>query len=816
MTDNNKIFSAGAIHLDIARERLTVHGEAVALRRKPMLLLYAMMSRAGELLSKRELIDIGWGDVPVTDAVLATAVKEIRRALGDDARAPRVVENVHGRGYRFLLDVDEVRAPSPETRGAQPPARPEDPSGVPAGDADADGALHRGAIAASPETVPTGPGAATTQTSAPPPPTGTADRPRSLRGMAGWIGIAVFATVAVLLWSTPPWKAPRGPAGAASLPENAVPAPSDGRPSIAVLPLADMSPGGDRGWFADGLTEEILNELARSPDLLVASRTSAFRFRDGATDVREIGRELGVEYVMEGSVRSAADRLRITVQLIRADDGLHVFSESWDRPFALDSVLGVQQEISRRVLTALNATLAPRRGQSSPIVSGGDGGVALDAYEDFLRGRELVRSRTPEGLTEGLALLNRSVEAAPDYAPAHAAIALGSLFSASYLGTTLDEAMRRANAHLRIARALAPDSEEALTAASLLAMAEGDDEASLEFANAAVATVPSSAEAHYRRGVALFKLGYLQEALDAARRASLLDPLSLPINSMLSSSYMLFGMPEEAIALARRTLRHNPDSAIALATLGELLARVGDYSDACRYLYAALERAPDAEVVIRHHAELLWRLGADDPLLDTARPSAWAARAAVLLERGQDGEPLALARANREYVLQGLDAQDIAYWAGDLDLARELARRRLGVTRPLEREGPFTYSEDFHQLIALLGDEVQMARLNGMLRERFADWAPAPGDMVLPADLYGAAAWRLLEGDASGALAPLELAAERGYVLRELRLDPLFDGLREMPRFVAVLETMAATAAAHRDRVPGTLRLTAAPRDTGL
>ncbi|MEO0423287.1 MAG: winged helix-turn-helix domain-containing protein [Pseudomonadota bacterium] len=730
MTEEQEVLRSGEILLDIAAERLEYAGAARELRPKHLRLLHALMRRPGELLSKRELIEIGWGNVPVTDAVLTTAIKEIRRALGDDAKSPWAIENVHARGYRFLPAVQaEPRTAAPVGEATPSPDRPSP-------------VLPRVAIAAA----------------------------------------IVLAIAAAGFF----WRPPQQQEAPALIAENTVPA-------IAVLPLDDMSPGGDQGWFADGLAEEILNELAQSTQLRVASRTSAFRFRGAERDVRDIAQALGVDYVMEGSVRTAGEKLRITVQLIRADDGIHVLSKSWNRPFDVEQVFDVQHEISQQVLEVLSAAIGV---EATPTPFAPRGDIDLKAYEQFLRGRELVRTRTADGVREGLTLLSQSVAAAPDFAASHAALALGRLLSVQALNAPIDEARAQAAAHLRTATALAPESVEALTAAALLAMMEGDPERSLSLADQALRRAPNTAEAQFRRAAALGMLGSPHESHEAFRRAVLLDPLSPVISGALVQAHLYNREEAAAIALAEKIYRWNPEHVAAQFALGFALGQVGQYERAYAMLDRAWQQNPREPLMTQRRNDLLWRLGADAWLEES--PHGWGVHAAVALERGDRAGAIARLDENTVLTYAGISAFDIAYWGSVSSLAQSYAResiQRFGLT---ESKISLGYTRPLHQAIFVLGIEPEARSLRALMDERFEGWSPSDDVPLRDEELLGAAAWRMLEGDAAGALAWLEDAARRGRVLRELRLDPLFDDLREDVRFSNVLSRMDETAAAIR------------------
>jgi len=191
--------------------------------------------------------------------------------------------------------------------------------------------------------------------------------------------------------------------------------------SIAVLPFADFSPDGDHEWFADGLTEEILNSLARTPDLQIASRTSSFAFRGKTDDIPAIAAQLGVAHILEGSVRRAGDRLRITAQLIRADDDKHLWSKNFDG--SSDDSIAIQEEIAYEIARALETAMDPE--ELARMLSAGTRSV--EAWETYLRGlalnSEYRSSGIATGVSEVIALFDRAVELDPGFADAHLMLA---------------------------------------------------------------------------------------------------------------------------------------------------------------------------------------------------------------------------------------------------------------------------------------------------------------------------------------------------------------------------------------------------------
>jgi len=339
---------AGDLVLDRADERLLNRGSPVRLGGKAILLLQALMERPLTLVTKDELFEAAWPGLAVSESVLTTAVKEIRQAIGDKARAPRMIETVHGRGYRFLLPVEE---------------RDEPPSRL-----------------------------------------GPVRSARRVRPM--WIAAALAVLVAVsvgALWTR------HGSERVSELTFHPHPQ------SIAVLPFEDMSAAHDQQWFAAGMTEEILNSLARTPDLRVAARTSTEGIGHG--DMRAIGRKLNVAYVLEGSLRREGQRVRVTAQLIRSRDGFHVWSQDYDRSTA--DVIGIQEQMAIAIARSLKTVMSPDK--LAAMVSLGT--RSADAYEEYLRGLADQRSALATGnirdTEDAYAAFERARQLDPQFAAAH-------------------------------------------------------------------------------------------------------------------------------------------------------------------------------------------------------------------------------------------------------------------------------------------------------------------------------------------------------------------------------------------------------------
>ncbi len=295
--------------------------------------------------------------------------------------------------------------------------------------------------------------------------------------------------------------------------------------SVAVMPFANLSGDPDYAYFTDGISEELLNSLARVSGLQVSARTSSFSFKDGTTDVPTIGRKLNVAAVLEGSVRREGKLVRITAQLINSVNGYHLWSQNFDRKAT--SILALQTEVADAVAQALKVKLLPA--DTARITAGGTGNDA--AYEAYLRGRELIRSGAgEESYKAGLAVLEESLRLDPDFAWAqlYYGVQLRS-FAESWISDAaqMKTMTEQAREHIERARKLAPDIADVYTALSGLSLGDGD----LAAANAAVERALDLEPGNFAAllsftNINSMNLARQQDALDAATRALSLDPLS--------------------------------------------------------------------------------------------------------------------------------------------------------------------------------------------------------------------------------------------------------------------------------------------------
>ena len=288
--------------------------------------------------------------------------------------------------------------------------------------------------------------------------------------------------------------------------------------SIAVLPFEDMSEGGDKEYFSDGLSEELIDALVRVDGLRVAARTSSFAFRESTADIRTIADSLGVETVLEGSVRTSGDRLKITAQLIQASDGFHLWSETYERQ--LTDVFDVQEEIATAISGALLGTLGLESGTSFSVTR-----TDIDAYEQYLLGRAFMSQRGP-ALRRAEEHFRAAIAIDSMYAPAWGGLAEVFAVYPYYVSMEIPEAMTEAEGAARRALALDPDLASARVALGSVLRERRQWEAAEYELLLALDLAPESAEAHGEYAQYLAYVRRFQEASAHADRSLQLDPLS--------------------------------------------------------------------------------------------------------------------------------------------------------------------------------------------------------------------------------------------------------------------------------------------------
>ncbi len=369
-------------------------------------------------------------------------------------------------------------------------------------------------------------------------------------------------------------------------PEDAVEAPeavvADIKPSIAVLPFVNMSGDTDNEYFSDGLSEELLNLLAKIPALHVAGRTSSFQFKDTNEDLRLIGEKLNVANVLEGSVRQSGTRLRITAQLINADTGYHLWSETYDRE--LTDVFAIQDEIASNVVNAMRLKLL---GDELPIASHGTENI--EAYNLYLRALYLADRTTEADFLNAMEALKRAVEIDPNYAQAYALMAdTHQLLVSGFVGEgseSFEEGFAQVHAYADKALELDPNLPEGLFAkASALWAGDLNVELSAHYYVKGLQLDPNNALGAGWLSYLRLSQGRYTEGIELAERALTVDPLSINALRSLGDTYRVAGLPDKAIETYNRALELQPDTARVNGRLARMALARGDFETAAVHI----------------------------------------------------------------------------------------------------------------------------------------------------------------------------------------------------------------------------------------
>ena len=348
-------------------------------------------------------------------------------------------------------------------------------------------------------------------------------------------------------------------------------------PSIAVLPFVDLSPERDQEYFCDGVAEEIINAISQVEGLRVAARTSCFAFRGKEGDIREIGSKLNVGAVLEGSVRKAGKRLRITVQLVNVEDGYHLWSERYDRD--LEDVFAVQDDIAATVVEKLAARLLGRRGSTVERRHTGN----VKAYEAYLRGRHYWNKRDQENLRRAIQEFERALDIDPNYALAFAGLADSYSLLVQAWGLAPHDAFPKARAAALRAIELDDSLAEPYTSLGYLkSVYEWDWEGAERDFKHALELNPNYATAHQWYAIFLSTVRRDDEAIREARRALDLDPLSPIIPIALISVMMNIGRLDEAEKVCNELRRMKPDAPFLGIQLGRIYEMRGELDKAAR------------------------------------------------------------------------------------------------------------------------------------------------------------------------------------------------------------------------------------------
>lgn len=614
-------YEFGKFRLDPCERLLLCDGKAIPLAPKAFATLLMLVENSGHLLKKEELMQRLWPGTFVEEVNLAQNISAIRRALEDQNGGKRYIETVPKVGYRFTAETRKVGS-----EATQP----------------ADLADKLADTDASERTA----------------------RHWLVRRLVAWASAVILVGAGALL--VPQVIEFRSKAGFSDI----------ARPirSIAVLPLANLSADPAHEYFSDGLTDELITDLAKVGSLQVISRTSVLGYKHSLKKAAQIGTELHVDAIVEGTVERVGNRVRVRVQLIRTSTDQHIWAESYDREvkdvFQLES--DVASEIARNIgyLTAEQPSGRARRRT-----------VSAEAYENYLKGRYHWNQRTERGLRAGMEYFQRAITMEPNYAAPYAGLADSYIIMANWGSMPGAEAYPKAESAARKALKIDDQLAEAHTSlAYAMLLYDWDWSGAEEEFRRALTINPNYASAHHFYSVYLMAAGRQDEAQYEIKRALKLDPLSLIINSVVGWIDFEGRRYEQAIEVCEKTLEMDPNYIPVLLDLGTIYMTTGDYKKAAERLERARTVAGENGVVLAY----------------TARVRAYAGR-----------------KAEARHILLALERSGKRLFVSDWDLA--LVYVALG-----ETETALTYLEraaDHHEgYVVRLRVEPSLDRLRGESR----------------------------------------------------------------------------------------------------
>ena len=558
--------------LDLRPRRLRRGSHVLKLERIPLEILVLLLEHRGEIVSRDEIVARVWGnDVFLdTDNSIRGAIRKVRQALKDDPETPRFIQTVTGRGYRFIAPII-----SPEEERTTEPPKPE-ASVVSTG---------KQSFVSEPDTWSQGGSLGLMdqeqeRTAGQVP--GTETAPGHLHRRARkwlFVGLASLAVVSIL--SLLAFWGRRG---------SRVPAVFQRKTVLAVLPFDNLSRDPDQEFFSEGLTEEMIAQVGKlnRDRLKVVARSSVAKYKGSTLTAREIGKELNADYLVQGSIRRSSDRIRITVQLIKARDQIDVWTESYDRE--LKDVLAVQDSVVRSIASEIHIALTEE--QEERLATPRQ--ISPEAYEAYLKGRYYWNKRTGESMQKAEQYFEQAIDRDPSYAAAYSGLADCNSGLTWHGFKSPAEALPKAYAAARKALEINPESAEAHASLGLAMTHRWDwTGAEAEFRRA-LQLDPQYANAHHWYGDYLSIRGRHGEALAEAKHALELDPLNLMISTWLGLRYYMARDYSRAIDQNRNSVELDPNFAAAHLLLGEDYRGAGLHSEAVNELKKAASLSGDS------------------------------------------------------------------------------------------------------------------------------------------------------------------------------------------------------------------------------
>ena len=553
----NSVVRFGTYEVSLQSGEVRKAGLRIRVQQQPMKLLQILLERPGEVLTREELSSRVWpnesfGDF---DQALNIAIGKLRSALEDSAENPRFIETLPKRGYRFIAEVSVLDI---DARPKVPESAASNLSGSQVKTTEPGHALQGAGLAVAPKR-------------------------RLWLTSRVIVALAFVLSLSILsLW----------------LFRSHGPSPAGIR-SLAVLPLENLSGDASQNYFADGMTDELITDLAQIGALRVISRTSVMVYKGARKPLPQIARELNVDAVVEGTVLRSGNQVRITAQLIDASTDKHLWSQSYEGE--LRDTLALQNRVASAIADQIRINLTPREQAALRNVKV----VNPEAYESYLKGRYFWNKRTADGLKAALAYFTQATEEDPNYAEAYSGLSdtYALLGDWQYAVMTPKEAFPKAKA--AAIKALQLDNTLGEAHNSLAFVLDGFDwdlDAGGKEFQRAIELNPGYATAHHWYAWHLTLLGRFDEAITEMRKAENLDPLSLIINADLAELLSLAHSYDESIRQSLKTIEMDPNFALAHNQLGQAYLQKHMYSEAVAELQKAVELSRNSPTCVANLA----------------------------------------------------------------------------------------------------------------------------------------------------------------------------------------------------------------------
>jgi TolB-like protein/DNA-binding winged helix-turn-helix (wHTH) protein len=564
-SSSSRIMRFGTFEADLKSCELRKHGLRLKLSEQPFQVLAILLEKPGEMITREELRKRLWPrDTFVDfDHGLNNAVMRLREVLGDSSENPRFIETLPRRGYRFIAPVESICASAfPVTEGSS-----QEPENLPGG------AKQGQRVSAF-----------------------RAETEQELVAAAGrnrwlalprilFVGIGIAAILAVLFGVTVHYA--RGVDSSKTK--------ADGATSLVVLPLENLSGDKEQDYFADGMTDDLIANLAKIRSLRVISRSTAMAYKGTRKPLSTIARELKVDAVVEGTVMRVGNRVRITAELVQVSTDRHLWADTYESQ--LGDVLSLQNRVSSAIVDEIRINLTPEEKERLAKAPA----IRPEAYENYLKGRYYWNKRTDENLVKSIGYFEEATRLDPQYALAYAGLAdCYAIIGATIFGSIpANEAAPKAKAAALHALEIDPSLAEAATSlATAKFNYDWDWPGAAQGFQHAISLNPSYATAYQRYSLYLMAMGRVQDSFEQINKARELDPLSISINFSLGWRLYLARQYDRAIEQLRNTADMDPSYELPHLILGQAYEQKGDFTQAIPELQKAGELSHDSPLMI--------------------------------------------------------------------------------------------------------------------------------------------------------------------------------------------------------------------------